>query len=451
MSHLFDSEAEKSILAAVLSGEAAQIPLSLEALDFTESHSVIFRAAKELTRNGQEPNLITVTNQLREIGQLDRVGGPAYLTGLTAAAFSKSILEYSCERVADLSRQRQILHFLGTVNQMREAGDADGAVKILKTQLPIIEGMREGGYLGSSLLSEAELAALKIPQRPSLLGDWFKAGDYGIIFGKRGLGKSWLAMGLARALAEGRDFGPWKCQTPRRVLYVDGEMALDDFRGRVQTLSNGPGSFITLSHQAVFDRTQKALCLSDATQQSDLTRLCEEQGVDVLVLDNGACLFRGVAENDADDFRDMIEGWLLDLRRRGVAVVLVVHAGRNGAIRGTSKREDAAFWIIRLDEANGGEHDEGARFITQFVKNRNAPQDPAPLDWHFQPNGGKTLITYHEADALAVLRQMVGDGLDTCSEIAEEMGLSKFKICRMAKQAEREGWLAITGRKYKLA
>lgn len=172
--------------------------------------------------------------------------------------------------------------------------------------------------------------------------------------------------------------------------------------------------------------------------------------MEVLFLDNGACLFRGVAENDADDFRDKIEGWLLDLRRRGVAVILVLHAGRNGAIRGTSKREDAAFWILRLDDAGEPDGGHGARFLTRFVKNRNAPQDPPPLDWSFKPNGAKTLITYRDADSMAIFRQWIEDGLNTCGEIAEEMSITKGTVSKMAKRAERDGWLKIQGRRYSI-
>ena len=310
------------------------------------------------------------------------------------------------------------------------------------------EDLPQPPILEPALLSDDALDALIIPTRTALMGDWFKAGDYGVIFGRRGLGKSWLAMSIARALAEGRDFGPWKCAAAQRVLYVDGEMSLDDYRERVHLLSEGSGDMLTLSHQTVFNQTQRALCLSDIGQQNELTRLCEQDGVSVLILDNGACLFRGVAENDADDFRDKIEGWLLDLRRRGVAVILVLHAGRNNSIRGTSKREDAAFWILRLDEANGDDREQGARFLTRFVKNRNAPQDPPPLDWHFKPTGGKTLITYREADSMAIFRQWVEDGLNTCSELAEEMGVTKGTISKMAKRAERDGWLTVKGRKY---
>lgn len=303
--------------------------------------------------------------------------------------------------------------------------------------------------LTPAVLKWDALDKLAIPTRETLMGDWFRAADYGVIFGRRGLGKSWQALSLACALAQGRDLGPWKCAKPRRVLYVDGEMALDDFRDRVRSLGGGCENFLTLSHQSVFDHSQSSLCLSERTQQVETTRFCEREKVDVLFLDNGACLFRGVAENDADEFRDLIENWLLDLRRRGIAVVLILHAGRSGAIRGTSKREDAAFWILRLDEVAGaGDGGVGARFITRFAKNRNAVEDPPPLDWHYEPVDGATRITHKEADSMTIFLKWVEDGLDTCGEVADEMGLSNGQVSKMAKRAEKSGLLTISNRRY---
>jgi len=309
----------------------------------------------------------------------------------------------------------------------------------------------ETPVLATSVLSETEFDNLSIAERPSLLGDWFKAGDTGYIYGKRGLGKSWLALLMARALAESGTYGPWIGPRACRVLYVDGEMSADDLRARNSALRQKQGELMFLSHQVLFDRTRKALCLSDGAQQAELTGLCESTKIDVLILDNVACLFRGIEENSADDWRDQIENWLLDLRRRGIAVVIVAHAGRNTAtMRGTSKREDAAFWIIRLDEVSGWDGQHGAKFVTRFVKNRNAPNDPASLEWSIRPDGKRVLVTYREADNLTLFRQWIEDGLETCGEIAEEMGLSKGQVSKLAKKAEKAGWLKKVGRKYQV-
>ena len=77
-----------------------------------------------------------------------------------------------------------------------------------------------------------------------------------------------------------------------------------------------------------------------------------KDGDKVVFLDNLSCLFSGVKENDADAW-EVVLPWFLTLRRHRISVVVVHHSGRNKEMRGTSRREDAAFWVIRLDEIEG--------------------------------------------------------------------------------------------------
>ena len=143
-----------------------------------------------------------------------------------------------------------------------------------------------------------------------------------------------------------------------------------------------------------------------------------------------------------------IEGWLLGLRRRRIAVVIINHAGRNGEMRGTSKREDSAFWQIVLDPAE--KQGQGARFLSRFTKNRNASEDPVPLNWHFRPEGERVIPTWSEADPLQVFRGWVENGLTSCADIADEMGVSKGYVSKLAKRAENAGWLKIENREYRI-
>ena len=53
------------------------------------------------------------------------------------------------------------------------------------------------------------------------------------------------------------------------------------------------------------------------------------KGVDMLVLDNIATLCRTGKENESQSWQVM-QTWLLDLRRRGITVLLIHHAGKSG-------------------------------------------------------------------------------------------------------------------------
>lgn len=309
-------------------------------------------------------------------------------------------------------------------------------------------------HLAKGICSSSRLAQLAVPPREPVLGDWFKQGDLGFIYGKRGLGKTWLALHMARKCAEGGCVADWKAHKPRRVLYVDGEMPLDGIRERDAALCGAmvEGMFY-LQHEALFHLTGKVLNLTHASIQTALLEICQRDVIEIVFLDNLSCLFSGVKENDADAW-ELILPWLLDLRRNKIAVVFIAHAGRNGFMRGTSRREDAAFWMIELTEANeAGEVQNGARFVARFVKNRNSTETECPpLEWNFNKSKSETSarISWKKLSTLQMFRQWIEDGLTGASDIAAEMGLSKGQVSKLAKRAMTDGWLKKKGRDYAL-
>ena len=120
-------------------------------------------------------------------------------------------------------------------------------------------------------------------------------------------------------------------------------------------------------------------------------------------------------------------------------------------MRGTSRREDAAFWVIRLDEIQG-EHREGARFLSRFTKDRNSENEQAALEWSItSTNDGNLKIVTREASNMDVLLQWVEDGLTSAEDIAKEMDVSKGTVSKWAKRAIEAGRLVKRGRGYALA
>lgn len=288
-----------------------------------------------------------------------------------------------------------------------------------------------------SILSAENLDALEIPTRENLVGTWWREGGQGFIFGPRGLGKTWLAVHLARCLAEGRACGPWAVPKSRRVLYVDGEMPLDALRERDRALRKAADApLYFLSHDHHFRRTERGLNLTDPLAQVALLAVCVEHKIEVVFLDNLSCLFSGIRENDADDWEAVLP-WLLNMRRKNIAVCFVHHSGRSGGnMRGTSKREDAAFWIMRLDAPSVAEEHDGARFIGRFTKNREGDEAEAgPWQWTFQTMAGLTTVQHDRMDNLDMFVQLVADGLDSCKDIADEMSVTKSTVSKWAKRA----------------
>jgi putative DNA primase/helicase len=175
--------------------------------------------------------------------------------------------------------------------------------------------------------------------------------------------------------------------------------------------------------------------------------------VKVLILDNLSTLASGMRENEADSW-ELVNPWLLELRRRKIAVVIVHHAGRSGEMRGTSKREDNVFWIIALDDAKKNADDRrGARFISRFTKpSRNTQEEIPAYEWHFvtDPASGEVSISHKQAQTADVFLKLIEDGVTECGDIADEMKISKASVSRMAKREMKAGKIIKKGREYLL-
>jgi hypothetical protein len=306
--------------------------------------------------------------------------------------------------------------------------------------------------LSESVVTANELHHLHLTQRRKLLGDWFAEGDLGFIFAFRGVGKTWLALAVAQALSTGGRLGDWQAHAPVKVLYVDGEMPPDLMRARTDGLEAANDNLHFLSHDILFERTGKVLNITRPEVQQAITQRCLASAIKVLFLDNLSTLACGMKENEADSW-ELVNNWLLDLRRRKIAVVIVHHAGRSGEMRGTTKREDNVFWIIALDDAKRWADDKrGARFISHFTKpSRNTQEEVPTYEWRFVTEAsGVVTISHAQAQTLDVFRQLIEEGVCECVHIASEMKTSPATVSRLAKKASDAGWLTKKGREYRI-
>lgn len=410
--------------------------------------SLIWEACERIESRGDHPDIITITQELQEAQLLEKVGGAVTVM---VGHQTWPVVNSAIRKMRSLYQKREAAR----IGKGLEEGNLplDDAHKQLTA---VIEASRGQDSLFEALLKGAvpfpKLKEVGIPPRRPIIGDWFCESDLGFVFAPRGLGKTWFALGLGVAIACKTEFGPWKVHDHAPVLYVDGEMPCQSLEERIAGLC-GDDELTVLNHESLFHLTGRVVNLTDAKVQQAITRLCLEKGFKVLILDNLSCLFSGMKENDADSWETVLP-WLLELRRNRIAVVIVAHSGRSGQnMRGTSRREDAAFFVIRLDEVadKGAILKEGAKFISRFTKDRNSQTEQPAIEWTFQTGqNGKTIITTKEADGMAVLVEWVRDGLTTPTEIGKEMGLSTGQVSKMACRAMEAGKLRKDGRGYAL-
>lgn len=297
--------------------------------------------------------------------------------------------------------------------------------------------------LESALLEYTDLVALDLPERKRHLA-WLPEGGNVMVYALRGVGKTMFLLGLTAALVTGRDFLKWKIGEAVGVLYVDGEMQLDELRQRQTALLPGPpkSKLHFLSSEMVYHKLHRDLILtSEAVRDEILGILDAHPEIRVVILDNISVLFSGIDEDKKRDW-EPIASWLIRLRHRGLATILVHHAGKGGQQRGTSGREDALDTVIHLAAPPTHEAQDNCHFELTFTKCRSIKgKEVGPLDVKLIEQGGQLTWTHQplEVSKEDQVRGLLADGLVNNADIAEALGIDRTYVWKLRKKIEKGG------------
>jgi hypothetical protein len=282
---------------------------------------------------------------------------------------------------------------------------------------------------GLKALNGAELLTTTFPPRALMLAPWLPEKGLAMIFAPRGVGKTWVALSIAHAIASGGDFLRWRAPDPRRVLYIDGEMPAVTLQERYGTVvvaskTNAPAENFRLV--AADFQPDGLPDLADAEAQRFYDSAIAD--ADLIIVDNLSTIARGLRENEADSFGP-VQSWMLAQRAAGRSVLAVHHAGKGGGQRGTSRKEDTLDSVISLTRPPGYEANEGARFEVRFTKSRGFyGEDAEPFEARFADGVWATSeIVADDSDAMLAALQAEGQSI---REIADRTGVPRSTVAR---------------------
>jgi len=130
MPHSLD--AEKAVLGALLynngvSSEAAEILLTDGTDFYLRAHRIIFKTIMSVLDHGSVADLITTIESLKSEGNLEKVGGPAYVAELVDSALPSNIKHYA-QIVKDKANDRRIIETAYGMIELVHSGQVEEAV-----------------------------------------------------------------------------------------------------------------------------------------------------------------------------------------------------------------------------------------------------------------------------------------------------------------------------------
>lgn len=214
---------ERGVLAALLDQpeDFGTIVEILEPSDFGEPrHEVIYQCMLDFYLTGRKFDVLLIASELEEKGELARAGGPAYFIDLTdpdALWATTELIEYAL-RVQENSRKRSLTNIGRDIQEKMMSGsgyDSERGIGHAQTKLQELsaKSIRQDSQSFASLLGPTleEIAFRSTLDSGAPIGipsgyleldrktGGFKPGQFIIIAGRPAMGKTTIAVDIARA------------------------------------------------------------------------------------------------------------------------------------------------------------------------------------------------------------------------------------------------------------
>lgn len=361
---------EEAVLGALML-EKDCLPVVMDILRpesfYLDAHQFIYRAVIKLFERSHPVDILTVTEELRKSGDIEKIGGAYYLTELTNRVGSSANIEYHARIIAQKHIQRELIR-VSTKTIRDSYEDTTDVFNLLDetekglfaiTQNNLSRTYESMGGLASKLLKQIEELSKKengltgVPtgftDLDRLTSGW-QPGDLVILAARPGMGKTSMVLALARNAAV--DFNKpvalfslemSNIQLVQRLVSMEAEIPGSKFRnGKME-------DYEWQQLQSVVEKMNSVPIFIDDTPginifelRAKCRRLKMQHDIQMVIIDylqlmtgGGESAKNGNREQEISSISRALKGMAKEL---GVPVIALSQLSRAVETRGGSKR-----------------------------------------------------------------------------------------------------------------
>src|SRR5262245_60543141 len=306
-------EAEKCVLGAILINNQAfnQAAEVIDAQDFfRDAHRRIFEKMVGLTDRSQPVDLVTLKDELARSGDLDEIGGPAYITALTDGVPRSANVEYYAKIVKEKSTLRRLIQSANDV--LSRAYDAEEDADDLldeaeRSIFQIAEHRLRAGFVPLSALVDSGYQLIEqlqqhrglvtgVPSGFEKLDEMtsgFQKSDLVIVAARPSMGKTSFVLNIALhcGVEAAKTVGIFSLEMSKEQLFLrmltsEARVDAHRFRGGFlgeQDYARLVDAFAKLHEAKVYIDDTPSLGILE--MRAKARRLKSEKGLDLLIVD----------------------------------------------------------------------------------------------------------------------------------------------------------------------
>ena len=306
-------EAERSVLGAILLRNDA-FNLAAEVIDaedfFRDAHRRIFEKMVKLAERGDAIDLITLKDELSRSGEVDAVGGPAYIAALVDGVPRSTNIEHYARIIKEKATLRSLIFSANKI--LSEAYQAEEEADVILDQaehaiFAIADGKVRNGFTSLRELAQGSLDTIeKLHARKELvtgvptgftdldeMTSGLQAGDLVIVAARPSMGKTSLVMNMAQHVGTKTDMtvGVFSLEMSKEQLFLrllTSEARIDAHRLRGGFLGEKDWGRLaqaigTLSEAKIFIDDTPSIGVLE--MRAKCRRLAAEHGLHMVVID----------------------------------------------------------------------------------------------------------------------------------------------------------------------